>query len=374
MNKMLQIWQREGINLPEAYQTHKQSIHQKAMEHLSYKPGKRVMAVYDTADCPFSMDITTFLLNADNLRRQEHIDKMDVVILCQAEDPSPQRESNRITQDNYKHLLYNFFIESTRLYKNIGSVLVFDNRQQFRSYFLANQEKYTLYPEAYSLELPLEHQAGKPTSYYAINLLNYENVALSLEPPDEYVKLVRQYLTNKVSPSIPITITLREWKDVANGKNSNIAEWQKLINYYATRRPEIKFIVLRDYYELYSPAVLHGPNVIECNEAVIQLSFRAALYQECLLNLLINNGSASVALFNKNVNYIAFKFITRHTTNATEKLLAFSVGLEEQEQFHDSSMYQQLIYEPDDFEVMKLHVDRMLDLFEFDGKLQAYND
>jgi hypothetical protein len=320
------------------------------------------------------MDFTTFLLNAENTCCQKNIDKMDIVIISQAEDPTPQRESERFTKDDCQHLLYNFFFESTRLYTKVGSVLYFDNRQQFQHYLATHKGEYKFYPEGYSLELPVEHTPGKPTSYYAANLLKFKDLKLSLRPPNKYTELVQKFLKNKVFPKIPITITLREWKDVANGKNSNIAEWQKLIDYYAKTRPELTFIVLRDYYELYSTPALHGKNVIECNEAVIQLSFRAALYQESRLNLLINNGSAVPALFNRKVNYIVFKFITEHTTNATEKLLNFTVGLEKGEQFHGATMYQQLIYEPDDFDVMKLHTDRMLELLEYDNKLSYYYD
>ena len=369
MNKIQTIWQKGGIKTSEEYKLYQSKIHEKANSQLEISPKKRLLAIYDTADFPFTYDVTTFLMSAELKRIALGLEKIDFLIISQAEDPSAMREAHRITPANYKNLSYNLLIECSRLFSSIGSVISFDNRHMLSKFLVSMNETYQVFPDHYDVNCPIAHEINKAPDYYPINFDKYKELAATMTAPQNCLDLVQKFILQKIYSKIPITITLREWKDLAHGKNSNIDEWQKLVEYYASVRPDIVFIVLRDFYEIYTDSTLVGDNVIECNEAVVQLSYRAALYQEASLNLLVNNGCSAVALFNKRCRYLIFNMQTESNTNANENLLAQTCGLLRGDQFPGATMYQQIIYEADKFEIMKFHLDRMLELMEYKQKL-----
>ena len=369
MNKVQAIWSGGGLKTSEYYDLYKNKIKEKAQYQLSIKPSIRLLAIYDSADYPFTYDVITFLMNAELKRIELKLSKIDLVFMSQAEDPSAMREAHRITPENYKNLFYNLFMECSRLVKSIGSVFSFDNRDRLNNFLNSIDDSYQTFPTHYNINCPIAHKKNHAPDYYFINFDKYHNIKATISAPDNCLQLVRKFLTKNIYPKIPITITLREWKDLAYGKNSSISEWQRLVDYYATSRPDIIFIVLRDFYEVYTEPSLSGDNVIECNEAVIQLSYRAALYQEASLNLLVNNGCAAVALFNKLCHYLIFNMQTDSNTNANENLLAQTCGLLRGDQFPGATMYQKIVYEADEFEIMRFHLGRMLELLEYKQKL-----
>lgn len=328
----------------------------------------RILAIYDFIDLPFSFDISTFLINAELERRKKGCDKIDIVFVCHASDPGPPRHPY-VNKDNFRHYLHNLGLEITRLFDLVGSIYVFDNRRLFMDFFARFKREYFVFPQDYKSSLPLEIRSDRPAVHERINsaqAVAADPSLLCLRAPEEQVAVVRKWILKHVYPKVPVTITLREWDWWAPKRNSNIPEWQKLIDYY--HDSEIAFIILRDYYKLYEAPVLSGQNVIYYNEPVILLSLRAALYQECSLNLFVSNGCMEMARFNRTSRYIIFK-TTADDRAARPEELWLHQGLRPGEDVQGSTKYQKLVWEVDNFETMKSHVDKMLETFRADGVL-----
>ena len=328
----------------------------------------RVLAIYDFIDLPFSFDICTFLINAELERRRTGCDKIDIAFVCHANDPGPPRHPY-VHENNFRHYLHNLGLESTRLLDSIGNVFVFDNRRLFMDFFARFRREYFVFPQDYQSLLPIEIRSDRPAVHEWINSAQAaaaDPTLLNLHAPQEQVAVVRKWISKHVYPKVPITITLREWDWWAPKRNSNIAEWQKLIDYY--QESHIKFIVLRDYYKLYEDPVLSGRNAIYYNEPVTLLSLRAALYQECSLNLFVSNGCAALAYFNRRTRYITFKF-TADDRGARVEDLWLLLGLKPGDNFQGATKYQRLVWEDDNFETMRFHVDAMLETLEADNAL-----
>jgi len=329
---------------------------------------RRILAIYDFIDLPFSIDICTFIINAELERRRKGCEKIDVAFVCHESDPGPPRHPY-VNENNFRHYLYNLGLEITRLFDSVGSIYVFDNRRLFMDFFAKFKRQYFIFPPDYKSSLPIEMRSDRPAVHEWINSADAaaaDPSLLCLRAPQEQVAVVRKWILKHVYPKVPITITLREWDWWQPKRNSNIPEWQKLIDYY--HDSEMGFIVLRDYYKLYEAPVLSGRNVIYYNEPVTSLSLRAALYQECTLNLLVSHGCETLVAFNGSSHYITFKFAMEDTSSSLEAK-RLHLGLRPGDDFQGATKYQKLVWETDGFETMRFHLDKMLETLTANGVL-----
>jgi len=330
---------------------------------------RRLLAIYDFTNYPFTFDISTFFINAELQRRKRGLDKIDVVFMAHASDPGPSKDTYA-NKDNFRHYLHNLALEITRLFDSVGSIFVFDNRRLFIDFFSKFKSEYFIFPEDYNPSNVCRIVNRCPRAYKWINsaeTAKRDSTLLCLTPPREQVSIVQKWITKNIYPSIPITITLREW-DYLSWRNNNIPEWQKLIDSY--KDTNIKFIVLRDYYKIYNDPVLLGQNVVYYNEPLLTLSLRAALYQECALNLFCVNGCQTVARFNRKSHYIIFNVPSSppgENSKDAEKDIWARQRFRPGEDFHGSTKYQKYIWHPDTFEVMKLEVDKIIKILKQDG-------
>ena len=82
----------------------------------------------------------------------------------------------RITSYNvcYTKLLRNMIIEYTRILETIGSIHIFDNRNQIIDFFNYSKNKYIIFPYDYNPKLPLERIANDkkihPSTIYSDNI------------------------------------------------------------------------------------------------------------------------------------------------------------------------------------------------------------
>lgn len=336
----------------------------KLQKKHKYK-NNRLLCIYDCIDLPISNDIITVLIHSEIERIKSNFDKIDLAFIIHESDPSPDRHPY-VTSSNRKQFLYNMIIEQTRVFENIGSIFIFDNRNEFLFFFNKNKRFYSIFPKDYNPYLPIESLGERTSIHSWINIssyLKYSPNLLCLTPPKDQVILARKWIKKNICPKIPITITLREWDSWADERNSKINEWQKLIDYYKDNK-EIFFIVIRDYYKIYDENdPLIGENIIYCNEAALSNSFRAALYQESTLNLFVSNGSAIYAIANEKVKYIFFS-ICSNGRGASKEAIRQNLGLYYGDSFQGSNSFQKIVWERDYFDVLKKEVEDMLKKIE----------
>jgi|GEM_PF-113058 len=332
---------------------------------------RRVLAIYDCIDLPLSNDISTFIMSCEAHRRKYALEKIDLVFVVHASDPSPTRH-DYVTPTNVRQFVYNMAIEQSRMFENIGSLFVFDNRNEFLDFYSFKKKDFYVYPADYNASLPMEAIRRRHAVHEWHNLIPFvceDSSLLCLTPPDDQIKLARKWITKYIYPKIPITITLREWDTWVDERNSKITEWQKFIKFYEGDDRFI-FIVVRDYYKLYDEKdPLNGINVIYCNEAALSNSFRSALYQEATLNLFVSNGSAMTAIANYNVRYIFFS-IYSNARGTTREVLRDTLGLYYGDSFHGSSKFQKVVWQRDTFGVLRDETEKMLQMIENDFGLE----
>ena len=307
---------------------------------------RSMLAIYDFFDLPFSNDIITFLARAELERKKNSFESITVVFISHSEDPSPPRH-NYVNTENYKTYLHNLGFESTRLFPNVGSVLFFSNRNEWISFFTNNKSFYSVYPPDYNVDWPNETQITHRLSIHCHRPFQ-ENASkdgsdLSVTPPRDAVEYARHWINKNIFPKIPVTITMRKWKVFSDYRLSNPKEWQNLLNFFEDL--PVKFIVLKDFHHVMENNPFSGSNSIIWDYPVLNLSLRAALYQESSLNLAVNQGAFACAVYNRNANYVIFNILHKGRGGSEESLKRL-LGLSRNDQFIGSNYFQRLVWEP----------------------------
>lgn len=324
----------------------------------------RLLVVCDLANFPLSYDAVFLYAAADQYRRSQGLAVMDVAVVSHAADPLMREASadNPIGGSHHRDYVFNLAVEGARLFAATGSVLFFDNRTLFLRHWRAVKNHYENFPPAFDpLRPDFVLKRGKAPLYGMVHAFGHENHgkddAPAFRPPDHALDLVRAWVVKNLGGRPFVTITLRE-SPYRPRRNSHIEAWQKVVDHYAGR--DFMFVVLGDYANLFGSPAITGENVIECSEAVMQLTFRAALYQAARINLFTNSGPAALCYFNPQTRYLSFALGTDEPgVNAED--MRFLHGVGPGESLPGSGPFQKLVWEPESFEIIRAELDAFLE-------------
>jgi hypothetical protein len=352
----------------------------KKQKKILYK-NKRLLGIYDFLDMPYTSDFAIFLINLEIERKINKLEKIDIVLVSDAEFPSDSSYESYVNKEYRKKILYNMIIEYTRILDTIGSIHIFDNRNQIIDFFNYSKNKYIIFPYDYNPKLPLERIANDkeihPCIIYSDSFYLHSKEGEDIKyfsPPDDQVELARKWIKSNIYPKIPILISLRETTLKAPDRIVNIQEWVKLVKSYEENEDYI-FIIVRDYDNIYEKDFFNCKNVIYCNEAILSLSFRAALSENVTLNLFIPNGVNTTSWFSKKSNYIQFK-VGIGESSSSKEFLVNKFNFIENGHWFSANKYQKYIWKDDKYETLKIETEKMLELLKTNNKLYPdfYND
>lgn len=351
-----------GLRLdPDRFIPH--PVDRKVSRHLADSDdAQRLLAVYDLAVLPLSFDIVYFLANAANQRRLTGRRWFDVAFVAHHSDPLQDNwePANPVKSESHQTFVHGIGIAATRLFDDIGNVLLFTDRRQFADHWRRVRGRTIVFPTGYSPYHPdTSVPADQPPPYGMLRLARDgmpPETAYGLRPPAEHTAVARSWLSHHAGGKKAVTVTLRE-TPYQPRRNSNIPEWQKLVDHY--RDQDIVFVVLRDFFALGAEPALSGPNVREYPEAVLNLPLRAALYQEAYLNLFVNNGPAGLCYLNHLSRYLVFKMVTGDPSAREEDILR-QHGVTEGQSPWGATAFQRWVWEADDFGILRRETDAML--------------
>jgi len=357
-----------GIHVPVNWMIAHPFHRRIATQIIEGNTSKRLLVPIDFTAFPLSFDIVFLLMNAEASRRHQGYEKMDVAFL--GHEGSPLISDNddiprEINSENYRTFVCNIGIESTQLLHSTGDVYFFTNRAIFTRFWEQTEGLYSIFPTTYSpLHPKYSTGSGQPPYFGMIHLFDDSSLSpeerFCLTPPKQKVKMAKKCLTRISNDKTVVTITLRNNK-IQPSRNSLVLEWQNFVDIQAEKYPGIIFVILPDFHALYDPPQLSGTNVLELPEAVLNVTFRAAIYQEAHLNLFTGTGPASLCYFNHHTNYISFGFDPGEKGIGKEEML-FQHGCKVGESFPFSSPYQKLVWERESCQILCKEFENMMSL------------
>jgi len=284
-------------------------IDKKIANHLQKTKDKSVCAIYDLAIYPVTFDFVVFLANAEAYRAKIGAEALDVIIVSEWSDPIQDEPGtgHPSAGNDPSTFINNFITEATILFPSVRSFNLSRRRRQLIDDWPTIAGSHEIFPQNYN---PLTPDAGLSNNMVPVYGMIHLNAssrpaseAFCLRPPEEAIDLARRWMQRNATGRPIITITLREAQHDSE-RNSNIQAWQEALE--KLDHSQFTFVILRDHSTLFSPCPLSGPSVVECNEAVMSLPFRAALYELAFLNVLTNGGPASLCYLNHRCNYLVF--------------------------------------------------------------------
>jgi len=321
---------------------------------------RRLLAVCDFACLSISYDVVKFLALADRRRQEAGCRWLDIAFVLHHADPftSPHAPTSPITHETYRSFAHNLALDATKLFPAAGNLLFFNDRPAFTDIWRRIRRAQPVFPDGYDPRRPNFETAGGSPLYGLVHLQRPDgSLHAPLVVPTVDCDLVQAWLAEYTAArSRIVTITLRD-TPLAPSRNSDLAAWQKLVDSY--RDGNLTFVVLPDYAKLYRGHPLTGPNVVNCPEAVLNLSFRAALYQTASLNMMVGNGPATLCYLNRRARYIVTCIGTNAQTNIGSELLLLH-GLQPGDQLIANDPTRRLVWEPDRFEVLRRELDAAL--------------
>ncbi len=322
--------------------------------------GRRMLAVCDFACISISYDILSFLALADRKRQEAECEWLDIAFVIHHADPftSPHSPTNPITGENYRSFAHNLALDAAKLLPAAGNVLFFNDRPAFTDYWRRARRAQRVFPTDYDPRRPNFETADGSPFYGLVHLRKTDgSFHAPLAVPLIDCELAQAWIAKRApTQSRIITITLRE-TSLAPGRNSDLAAWQALVDSY--RDANLTFVALQYYSRLYRGHTLKGPNVISCPEAVLSLSFRAALYQSACLNMMVGNGPATLCYLNPRARYIVTCIGANARSNIESELFLLH-GLRPGDQLTADDPSRRLVWESDRFEVLRRELDAAL--------------
>ena len=301
-----------------------------------------LVAYYDYKVIVHTFDIIVFIANAHMEMQRRGANSLDLVLLCDREDPE-RGDQPYVTKDNFRMYLHNFVLENLELFSYIRNVYCISSRKTIIWFYLKNLFK-KVFPIRYEDYL-ISSTIKRCKEGYKVPCI---------ENTKEIKALVDKWLSqNGILQQQHITITIRNKSGEREISNSNLENWQKLIEYFNSKYRQIKFIVITEYKDLFDQKLYERFKNISflCNEAALSVRFRSSLYEKALINLIVDNGIHVYLTFQK-TPYLLF-------VKCERKDFSKLFGISEGDSFPFATEYQKIIWKRDDYHTLVEETERL---------------
>jgi hypothetical protein len=325
-------------------------LDRKVARHYLEPEGSRLLGICDLACVPLTFDLVSFLAVCDLARERSGSHWLDVAIIAQHDDPmpSPRSPNNPVQEKNHRAILRNIAVEGAHLLPSLGNLLLFNSRMEFDSYWRAIGRGRQHFPSAYDPTTPnfLDSEGAPIYGFKQLRIAGRLHTPLAATETD--VINARDWLQANVPAGARIvTITLRE-SPLSPDRNSSRADWAALAAHFSGTG--LHFVVVPDFSSIFSGELAASPNVTTCRLAPLSLGFRAALYQEAWMNMMVGTGPAVLCYLNARCNFISARIGIDPGSDAAEMLR--SHGLQHGQSFEEGKPLRRLVWEEDRSDVL----------------------
>ncbi len=272
-------------------------------EFLSIIDMEKVPIVYvDYRFFPYDFTVWILLQNINFELDRLNCKKFDLVIV---DDRSKaRRKGQEYFDDPHKTMLMqNMLFDGITMIKRMRNFIYFRNRWSATLYYTFNffrkkiPSNYNVLYSTVDNNFPAYKHVTGLLHYFSVTqqevINNKATLTNKLTAIDFTTQQVDKWLKiHNIDSSKLVTVSIRN-TSVDKNRNSNIDEWMK-----ASRQLSIDYdlqiVLLPDYYDLYNSENYNGFSdfSVFCNEALLSIRFRMALYSTALLNIGVECGTS----------------------------------------------------------------------------------
>jgi hypothetical protein len=263
---------------------------------------KKLLAVYDLATQPFSVgDTLLFVAGATAMAHNYQSTEIDYIFIS---DPSvqPQDPIFKDMLSNNNHLLNATKVSPIALLSDkIGSLLIFNSFEDFKTYYNDNHSRSLLWPSSQEIA------ARKYMHYDILKMLtsyrrSHQALPQFFTIPGEIQKWVSNFFKTHAGNCIPVTINIRNNKKFHLERNSDIDQLLELFR--LTQNVPIKFIIICSQAEI-DDRLLNFSNVVVAKNFRTSIIHDLALIYYAQMHLASASGPVTMAVLN-NKPYIVY--------------------------------------------------------------------
>ncbi len=256
---------------------------------------KRILAIWDFRTQPYAIgDMLWFHEGTQILCLTRKVGKVDICMLCEpGKAESADRSIKEITPYNY-HYYLSSLLPVAFANPMLGSLLLFDTRGHLEEFVAKSIAHYHVWPRYRVFETQefLVPRIDRMVLefYRKFGYVPY----LSCRPAT--VDWARWFIGDKVLPSIPIVVALRNNPIHHPHRNSNIDAWIEFFNYCQAQFP-VKFVVICAIDEI-DTRLRSLPNVVLVKDFQTTIEQDLALIQASAAFMGGPSGPLVMAVFN----------------------------------------------------------------------------
>ena len=318
-------------------------------------------AFYDLAVAPASYDFIVFLELADIHRRRLGLEELEIIIVPGTENGF-RKDGLHSPIEERRMMLRNVLLRAPHLLPACTGVCWVRSRNSANRFLSADDG--SVFPPGYTLENPYCQYVGNGLN--AMHLLGYRPTKLSA--PAEFQVWARDFLAQCGPSDRHVTINLRQNPDFPS-RNSNLNAWASFCHHIL----DLGFqpVIIKESADCFKTDKLFS-SFPDAPQAAIDVLFRTALYENSHINLFVNNGPASLALYSYS-NCAMLKMISEDNISTSTKWFQRILGLGAGGQQPFLSYRQRFIWQDDDFDnIFSAFADLDSFLNAQSGKLDLY--
>ena len=265
----------------------------------------RILAIWDFRVVPFTVGELLYCQAAALVLREiHHVDKIDLILLCDARYPA--RPDSGLNTKNF-HYYFSQLLPAAFVNQQLGALMIMDSSDMLASFIANNASKYHIFPPYRDKNY---NKLNRYEHYFNYIKIFYENNGYvpHLSCQAATLKWARQFIAEKVRPQFPVVVHLRN-SSINLHRNAKISCWLDLFQYCQTRY-EITFIVIGNNDEI-DPQIRQLQNILVAKDYGTTLEQDLALIQTGILYMGSTSGPATMAIFN-DVPYLIYGFKTKH--------------------------------------------------------------
>lgn len=267
-------------------------------------------AFYDLAVAPVTFDFVTFLVLAEIERRHCEADALRVIFVPGRKDGF-RRYSTRdhaFNRARKEWRVQNIQVPACRLVRACSGSVVCVTRAEADAYVQRARGK--VFPPGYSILRPRFRYQARHLVQAAAEGLDVR----VLEATPQAKAHVTEWLQRHTGGRAAISITLRQ-SDFQPVRNSNIVSWSRFARWLTERNFAPVVVPDTEAYLAGNSARLEAG--IEYPAAALNIELRAALYDGCLVNLMVGGGPGAICISGTQTRYLMFLLVRERAVAAS---------------------------------------------------------
>ena len=293
---------------------------------------RRVLAIHDFRTTPYTVgELLYFQEVALTLRHEHQADKIDVIWLCDPDNPA--RADQGMSPVNFHHYLSSL-LPLAHVNPYLGSFMLMDSPKAVEDFVSQNLHRYEVFPPG--REFLSRKQTYRDYFNRVVRFHDRYGFIPFLSCKQATLIWARSFLQRWAMPRLPVVVALRKRSDNI-GRNADPDSWFDFFEYCGDRF-DVRFVVIGTIEET-DPRFRTLDNVIFSKDHGTTVEQDCALIQASLMYMGVSSGISTMAIMS-DLPYIISNFQVIHEDLPNGSQLPFATPL------------QRVVWEPETTELL----------------------